>query len=153
MKTSIKFATGLILAATALVASGSAAQAGEGAAAGSVGVKFTTVLTTITLVPAVPGVPGVSTGTAAVTITAPNVQSISSSVAVGKNGAAAIARTAATDTFTSAVGSGGVLAINNANDATAGYTLTAETTPGTAQVNVLTPNTAVNLGPTGISLP
>jgi hypothetical protein len=145
MKTSIKFATGLILAAAALVASGSAAQAGEGGAAGSVGVKFASTLSVITVAP----------GTPPVTINAPDVKSISSSVAVGKNTAAATARTG-TDTFSSAVGNAGSVTLSNANDTTAGYLTALDATPTTAQANSLTPVATppvVNLGPTGIVLP
>ena len=63
MKNSLKFAAGLVLVAGALVASGNAAQAGEGGAAGSVSILF--------------GEPGATPATA-------NVARLSSSVAIGK---------------------------------------------------------------------
>jgi hypothetical protein len=140
MKTSIKFATGLILAAAALVASGSAAFAGEGGAAGSVGIKFNNTVTTF------------GTGTTAVTF--PDVRSISSSVAVGKNSAAAAARTNG-DTFSSAVGNSSALTLSAATDSSVGYAITADAAFGTAQLNGLSvpPTGTVNLGPNGIVIP
>jgi hypothetical protein len=104
MKTSIKFATGLILAAAALVASGSAAQAGEGGAAGSVSIKFAGTVTTI---PANGNIPAIDV---------PDVARLSTSVAVGKSYAVATAFTSGTgDTLTSAVGAGGSFVLDKAN--------------------------------------
>ncbi len=140
MKNSLGFATSLVLAAGALLASGSIAHAGEGASAGSVGVKFNNELSTI-------NVGGTS-------IQAPTVKSISSSVAVGKNAAAATARTSRTDgAYSSAIGNGGELDVTNADNTTVGYETKAETSGnlGKEQKNPLT--NPANLGPTGIVLP
>ena len=131
MKTSIKFATGLILAAATLVASGTAALAGEGASSGSVSIQFT---------PSAggPGPAVLATG-------------ISSSIAVGKQSAASSANTTGTvDTFTSAVGGGGALTITGANDTSVSYIYGADATLGTAQANALV-NTATIGGTGGIS--
>jgi hypothetical protein len=130
MKTSIKFATGLILVAAALVASGSAAQAGEGGAAGSVSIKFTN---------------------------ATDVTRLSTSVAVGKNYGVAIARTnAATGaTATSAAGAGGGFTLTGANSAAPEYTATAESATGILlnQVNTFAGSGATTLKPTtGVTL-
>ena len=116
MKVSFKFATGLVLAAGLLVASSNAAQAGEGGAAGSVSIRF--------------GAPTVIPGSP--TVSVPNVERLSSSVAVGKGFAAATAltgtgNTAATSgTATSAVGAGGGFTLTNANSAVAVYVATPE---------------------------
>jgi hypothetical protein len=112
MKTSIKFATGLILAAAALVASGSAAQAGEGGAAGSVSIKFTGGKAGV-------GLPGDTDFVAAVT---PDVARLSTSVAVGKSYAVATAFTSGDNTLTSAVGAGGSFTLTAANTNTAAFT-------------------------------
>jgi hypothetical protein len=133
MKTSIKFATGLILAAAALVASGSAAHAGEGGAAGSVSIVFGAV----------------STGPA------PDVVRLSTSVAVGKNYGAAVARTAGVNTNTSAGGAGGALTLDNANDSTAAYSTTLESASGIIlnQANNFTGVGGTKLAPTtGVTL-
>lgn len=106
MNVSIKFATGLILAATALVASGSAALAGEGASAGSVSIKFAGTST----VPA-----GAPVGAPAV----PDVARLSTSVAVGKSFAVATARTTGDNTNTSAIGAGGGFGVTGAGVFTA----------------------------------
>jgi hypothetical protein len=121
MKTSIKFATGLILAAAALVASGSAALAGEGGSAGSVSIKFGTP----TVIPAVGTTPAV---------TIPNVARLSTSVAVGKGFAVATARTGATDAFTSAVGAGGGFDLTDANGTNAAFSNVTETA-GDLEIN------------------
>jgi hypothetical protein len=114
MKTSIKFATGLILAAAALVASGSAAQAGEGGAAGSVSIKFAGTFTAVTA--------------NNVTTQVPDVSRLSTSVAVGKSFAVATAKTSGNSTSTSAIGSAGGFSISNAGTS---YAATAETPANT----------------------
>ena len=117
MNVSIKFATGLILAATALVASGSAALAGEGGAAGSVSIKFA----------------GTSTAPAVGAPAVPDVSRLSTSVAVGKSFAFATARTADDKTATSAAGAGGGFKLNQANSSAADFLSTPETTSTTTQ--------------------
>jgi hypothetical protein len=144
MNVSIKFATGLILAATALVASGSAALAGEGGAAGSVSIKFAGTST----VPA-----GAPVGAPAV----PDVSRLSTSVAVGKSFAVAGARTAGTETNTFASGAGGGFVLNNANSNAADFTATTETISATVsganQVNTFAGSGTATLAPTtGITL-
>jgi hypothetical protein len=134
MKASILFATGLVLAAGALVGSGSA-QAGEGGAAGGVGIKFTYVTGNNT----------------------PFIRNLSSSIAVGKNGAAATARTD-TSAYTSAAGNSGALTMTDANTTALGYTLTPETTTGTTFVNAANSlsSSATDKGeisPAGVVLP
>ena len=150
MNVSIKFATGLILAATALVASGSAALAGEGGAAGSVSIKFgaPTVVT-----PAVAPTAAFPLGAPAVT--RPNVARLSSSVAVGKGFATATARTTTDNTFTSAVGSGGGFILLNANSVNAQYSDRAENAAelAIAQANSFDGSGATTLAPTtGVTL-
>jgi hypothetical protein len=127
MKTSIKFATGLILAAAALVASGSAAQAGEGGAAGSVSIKFTNNT---------------------------EVARLSTSVAVGKSYAVATAFTSGNDTLTSAVGAGGGFVLDQANLATASFTSDVTTDVlATPQNNSFAGSGATTLKPTtGVTL-
>jgi hypothetical protein len=138
VKNSLGFATSLVLAAGALLASGSIAHAGEGASAGSVGVKFNNALSEIKVGEA--------------TIKAPTVRSISSSVAVGKNAAAATARTSRTDgAYSSAIGNGGELDVTNADNINVGYETKVEANVGKEQKNTLT--NPANLGPTGIVLP
>jgi hypothetical protein len=136
MKNSLKFAAGLVLVAGALVASGNAAQAGEGGAAGSVSILF-----------------GAVSGTPAT----PNVARLSSSVAVGKGFSAATSLTNVTNqtTATSAVGSGGGFTLSNANNAAAIYTTTVENgTVGINQANSFSGGTAASLRPTtGVTLP
>jgi hypothetical protein len=117
MKTSIKFATGLILVAAALVASGSAALAGEGGAAGSVSIKFGTTTTTIPANGLIPAV------------VVPDVSRLSTSVAVGKSFAVATARTSGNSTSTSAIGAAGGFSITNAGT---NFAATAETPGNTA---------------------
>jgi hypothetical protein len=132
MKTSIKFATGLILAAATLVASGSAALAGEGGSAGSVSIKF--------------GAPSIG---------APDVARLSTSVAVGKGFAVATARTGATDAFTSAVGAGGGFDLTDANGTNAAFSAITETAAdlGINQNNTFAGSGATNLAPTtGVTL-
>jgi hypothetical protein len=109
MKASILFVTGLVLAAGALVGSGSA-QAGEGGAAGSVSIQFGN---------------GNTSG----------IADISSAISVGKNGAATAGRTNASDTFASAIGTGGGLGVTTANTAAITYTAAADLALGTAQGN------------------
>jgi hypothetical protein len=143
MNVSLKFATGLVLAAGLLVASGNVARAGEGGAAGSVSIKFAETNSLF-------GTPAVST---------PDVDRLSSSVAVGKNFAAATGFTetaAAGETRTSAIGGGGTATFVNANAATATYVGTAElaATLGTNQVNAFGTGGAAKLAPiTGVTLP
>lgn len=135
MKTSIQFATGLVLAAAALAASASIARAGEAGAAGSIAAQFTTI----------------TVGT----VSTPNVLSgLSGAVAVGKSSAATGARTlGATDTFASAFGAAGTLTITNANQvpvaasgtgptavaavAGIGYSVAEDGALGTSQANSL----------------
>jgi hypothetical protein len=144
MKASILFATSLVLAAGALVGSGSA-QAGEGGTAGSVGIKFVTV-------------PVPAAGAPVAAPVAPAVRSISSSIAIGKNAAAATARTDAGNTFTSAVGGGGGgnpiqggLIVGNVNDTNANFFLEADGALGTAAGNTFTSG-AATLSTTGVTL-
>jgi hypothetical protein len=141
MKTSIKFATGLILAAAALVASGSAALAGEGGAAGSVSIKFAGTLS-------------VPNGAPANTPASPDVSRLSTSVAVGKNYAVATAFTSGENTLTSAAGAGGDFVLANANVATANFTAnTGSDTLGTAQNNSFAGSGPTTLAPaTGVTL-
>ena len=143
MKVSFKFATGLVLAAGLLVASSNIAQAGEGGAAGSVSIRF--------------GAPTVIPGPTAVSV--PNVDRLSSSVAVGKGFAAATALTgtgntpATSGTATSAVGAGGGFTLTNANSAAAVYIATPETNT-VAQANSFVGGPAASLRPaTGVTLP
>jgi hypothetical protein len=142
MNVSLKFATGLVLAAGLMVASSTAARAGEGGAAGSVSIKFAATNSSF-------GSPAVST---------PDVARLSSSVAVGKNFALAtgFTQTAATgETRTSAIGGGGTATLNNANAAAATYTGVAEsTTLATNQANAFGTGGAASLAPiTGVTLP
>ena len=143
MKVSFKFATGLVLAAGLLVASSNAAQAGEGGAAGSVSIKFAATNSPIGNLPA----------------TTPDVARLSSSVAVGKNFAAAtsLTETSATgETRTSAIGGGGTATIVNANAATATYVGTAEdiATLNVNQANQFGTGGKASLAPiTGVTLP
>ncbi|WP_295613738.1 hypothetical protein [Chamaesiphon sp. GL140_3_metabinner_50] len=135
MKNSLKFAAGLVLVAGALVASGNAAQAGEGGAAGSVSILF--------------GAPGSTPATA-------NVARLSSSVAVGKGFSAATSLTSVANqtTATSAVGSGGGFVLTNANSTAAAYATVAETTVVTDQANTFAGGSAASLRPlTGVTLP
>jgi hypothetical protein len=144
MKTSIKFATGLILAAAALVASGSAAQAGEGGAAGSVSIKFADTFTTIPANP-VTGAPAINV---------PDVARLSTSVAVGKSYAVATAFTSGNDTLTSAVGAGGSFVLSDANTNAATFSSNvANDTLATAQNNSFAGSGATTLKPTtGVTL-
>jgi hypothetical protein len=135
MKNSLKFAAGLVLVAGALVASGNAAQAGEGGAAGSVSILF--------------GAPGNTPATA-------NVARLSSSVAVGKGFSAATSLTSVANqtTATSAVGSGGGFTLSNANSTIATYNTIAETTVVTDQANTFAGGSPASLRPgTGVILP
>ncbi len=128
MKASIKFVTSLVLTAGVLVASSSIAHAGQGGSAGSVGVKFTS---------------------------ATDVSSLSTSVAVGKNAAAASARTDR-NTYSSAVGGGGTVELNNAGTfELVNYAVGEETTAklGTEQKNVLGANVAKLNPVSGVLLP
>jgi hypothetical protein len=119
MKSTNIFASLLLVGA--VVASGSAARAGEGGAAASVAAQLTG------------GIP----------------TSISSSLATGKTSAAATARTSGGDTYTSAFGTSGALTLVNASQATAAYGAGSDIDLGTAQVNQLTGGsitaTSVNL--------
>jgi hypothetical protein len=118
----LQFATGLILAAAAPVASGSAAQAGEGGAAGSVSIKFTNNT---------------------------DVARLSTSVAVGKSYAAATAFTGSTDTLTSAVGAGGSFVLDKANLAIATFTSDVTTDITTSTATTGGDITAVAVGSAG----
>jgi hypothetical protein len=116
MNISIQFATGLILAASAVVVSGNIAHAGEAGAAGSIAAQFGTVS-------------GVAN----------TLTDLSGAVAVGKAGAATAARTTDNgDTFASAVGGAGTLKVTGANTPNVGYTAADDTNLGTAQANNLT---------------
>jgi hypothetical protein len=148
MKASMKFVTGLMLAAGALAASSNVAIAGEGGAAGSVAIQFRGAVVNPTT-----GATGIS--------------DISSAVAVGKNSAATTARTSnvapgpfATDnsSFASAVGGGGALVLDNANG-DGDYALNQDANFGTAQENDLSttatiaPSDLRNPASTTVSLP
>jgi hypothetical protein len=147
MKTSIQFATTLILAAATLVATGSIASAGEGGASGSIAAQFGTITTTV--------------GTT--TSSTPNVLTdLSGAVAVGKSSAASFARTAnpatgPVETYASAIGAGGALTVTNANLATANAAAAADGTLGTAQSNTLTTPSTLKFtdkfSTSGITLP
>jgi hypothetical protein len=146
MNVSLKFATGLVLAAGLFVAAGTAARAGEGGAAGSVSIRF--------------GAPTVIPGPPSVSI--PNVDRLSSSVAVGKGFAAATALTgtgttaATTGTSTSAIGAGGGFTLTDANSASAAYVGVAETAAAQVvnQANSFVGGTPASLRPgTGVILP
>jgi hypothetical protein len=138
MKNSLKFAAGLVLVAGALVASGNAAQAGEGGAAGSVSILF--------------GAPTVGAPPSAA-----NVARLSSSVAVGKSFAAATSLTSVVNqtTATSAVGAGGGFTLFNANNPEAVYFAIPETTTvAIDQANSFAGGTPASLRPiTGVTLP
>jgi hypothetical protein len=139
MKASMKFVTGLMLAAGALVASSNVAIAGEGGAAGSVAIQFRGAVVNTTT-----GATGIS--------------DISSAVAVGKNSAATTAKTTnlpagpnvTNSSFASAVGGGGALTLDSANNE-GDYTLGQDTGFGIAQNNSLT--TTANIKPTGSATP
>jgi hypothetical protein len=143
MKNSLKFAAGLVLVAGALVASGNAAQAGEGGAAGSVSIKFAATNSAIGPLPA----------------TTPDVARLSSSVAVGKNFAAATSLTETTvggETRTSAIGAAGTATITDANKASAEYLGFVEDvdTITTNQANTFGGGNPTKLAPiTGVTLP
>lgn len=156
MNVSIKFATGLILAATALVASGSAALAGEGGAAGSVSIKFGTPTIITPAVVAVPASFGIAAVAGVPAVTSPNVDRLSTSVAVGKSFAVAGARTADDKTATFASGAGGGFTLGAANSATPIYGSTAETAANVPldQINNFNGSGTATLAPTtGIVLP
>jgi hypothetical protein len=109
MKSTNIFASLLLIGA--VIASGSAARAGEGGAAASVAAQLSG------------GIP----------------TSISSSLATGKTSAAATARTTATgDTYTSAFGTSGFLILTDASLSTAAYDAGSDANLGTAQANQLT---------------
>jgi hypothetical protein len=127
MKASILFVTGLVLAAGALVGSGSA-QAGEGGAAGSVSIQFGN---------------GNTSG----------IADISSAISVGKNGAATAGRTNASETFASAIGTGGGLGVTNANAANIGYAAAADLALDTAQVNSFATGGRATLSGSGAANP
>jgi hypothetical protein len=158
MKTSIKFATGLILAAAALVASGSAALAGEGGAAGSVSIRFSATNTTTTVLPVPAGSPA---GTVGVSVVTPDVERLSTSVAVGKDYALATAFTntasnpSVNTTNTTAVGAGGSFSLQDATAANAKFISTPETAIqlGVAQNNSFAASNKATLAPaTGVTL-
>jgi hypothetical protein len=121
MKSTNIFASLLLIGA--VVASGSAAHAGAGGAAGSVAVQFTGSGATL----------------------APT--QLSSSIAVGKQSAATTARTAAGVTFTSAFGTAAPLTLNDASKDTANYVAGSE---GTTTLILNQANALV--GPSGYSL-
>ena len=108
MKSTNIFASLLLIGA--VLASGSAARAGEGGAAASVAAQLTG------------GIP----------------TSISTSLATGKTSAAATARTTGTDTYTSAFGTSGTLSLVDASQVTAAYAAGSDAALGTAQANQLT---------------
>jgi hypothetical protein len=148
MNVSLKFATGLVLAAGLVVASGNVARAGEGGAAGSVSIKFDSNPANDTTITSGP-----------ITITAPSVDRLSSSVSVGKNFAAATGFTvtgSGGETRTAAIGGGGTATLANANAAAATYTGIAEDvlTLPTNQSNAFGAGGDATLAPvTGVTLP
>ena len=154
MKTSMKTIVVSILAAAALVASGTAAQAGEAGAAGSVSLQFNTNFTG-----ALPGVTGANTAVQNQALI--RVVRESSSIAVGKNGAISSAVSGSGiaangsqggntpgETFTSAIGTGGFIGANNVVNSNSNIFVNPETanvpnsTLGLAQANTLTPGAA-----------
>jgi hypothetical protein len=149
MKVLFKIATGLALTVAAL-ACGSAARAGEGGAAGSVSIRF-----------------GSATSGAPFVGAPPAVDRLSSSVAVGKNFAAATALTEtgaptttpvvfSPQTRTAAIGAAGTATLNDANASGAAYTYTAENNTDRAinQINAFGGGGAASLAPiTGVTLP
>jgi hypothetical protein len=109
----------------------------------------TTIITPVTPIPGLTSVPYTGPVTAGNTTNIPGtgtttnkVRRLSSSISVGKNGAASTARTNATDTFTSAIGGAGTLTVTNANQASAGYALGADANLGIAQANTFGGNTS-----------
>jgi hypothetical protein len=142
MNVSLKFATGIVLAAGLLVASGNVARAGEGGAAGSVSIKFSETVTS--------GAPFVGAP--------PAVERLSSSVAVGKNFAFATGFTQTAtggETRSAAVGAAGTATLTNANAEAAEYAYTAEvSTVATNQLNEFGNGNTASLAPiTGVTLP
>ena len=166
MKTSMKTIAVSILAAAALVASGTAAQAGEGGAAGSVSLQFNTNFSGAT-----------PTNAAGFTANQTLIRVVreSSSIAVGKNGAVSSAASgsgvAATptgtqggnvagDTITSAIGTGGSITVTSAAAAAPSYTVVNEVGGlgglGVAQGNSLTPASptgGANISKTTLTIP
>ena len=149
MKTSMKTIAVSILAAAALVASGTAAQAGEGGAAGSVSLQFNSFV----------GTPPTTFAASVPNLLLIRVVRESSSIAVGKNGAVSSAASgsgtatvglqggnALGDTITSAIGTGGSIAVTSAAAAAPTYTVVNEVIGtgglGVAQGNSLTPASA-----------
>lgn len=122
MKSTNIFASLLLIGA--VLASGSAARAGEGGAAASVAAQLSG------------GIP----------------TSISSSLATGKTSAAATARTTGTDTYTSALGTSGTLSLVDANQATAAYTAGIDISLGTAQANQVSDGD-ISVGSLVVNLP
>ena len=165
MKTSMKTIVVSILAAAALVASGTAAQAGEAGAAGSVSLQFNTNFTG-----ALPGVTGANTAVQNQALI--RVVRESSSIAVGKNGAASSATSGsgiaaspagsqggnvAGDTITSAIGTGGTINVLNAADATLSYIIGSEVVANgsfiSGQGNTFTAGSPATISRTTLTLP
>jgi hypothetical protein len=120
MKTAQLLAT-VLMTAGALVSFSSMASAGEGGAAGSVSVIMT------------------GSGTTAA------ITNLSAAAAVGKLNAAAVTRASSTETFASAYGSAGTIAITNAGMESVGYVGAVDTNLGTAQANLLTSGTLATI--------
>ena len=151
MKTSMKTIAVSILAAAAFVASGTAAQAGEGGAAGSVSLQFNSFV----------GTPPTTFAASVPNLLLIRVVRESSSIAVGKNGAISSAVSGSGiaangsqggntpgETFTSAIGTGGFIGANNVVNSNSNIFVNPETanvpnsTLGLAQANTLTPGAA-----------
>ena len=121
MKTSMKLTAGLLLAAGALFASASSALAGEGGAAGSVAFQVNPYT----------NAPG----------------SLSSSIAVGKQTAATVARTTDGNSYTTAIGGGAQITLGGSGASTS-LVLAIEdpTTIIVGQANTLTAGAATISG-------
>jgi hypothetical protein len=122
MKSTNIFASLLLIGA--VIASGSAAQAGTGGVAAAVSAQLS--------------------GGA--------VTSVSSAIGVGKNSAAAAARTTtAGDTYAVAVGAAGLLQVTNANASNVGFSALTDTDLATDQANVL--GATITNGATTVTIP
>ncbi len=129
MKASIKFATGLILAAGAVVSSINVAHAGQAGSAGSISAQFTPTGNTLL--------------------------STAGAVAAGKTGAFTTANGTATDISAVAAGYSGALTVTNFGTSTVGYAATDDGRLGTPQANNFdgaVPKTSVNLVPATVGV-
>lgn len=129
MKASIKFATGLILAAGAVVGSINAAHAGQAGSAGSISAQFSTTGNSLT--------------------------ATAGAVAAGKTGAFTTANGTVADISAIAAGYSGILTVSNFSTATVGYAATDDGRLGTAQANNFdgtAPKTSVNLVPATVGV-